>query len=171
MIQQSTRTKVLDKLLASLHGARAGSRDLDIIVSFVLGDTSSDAGKMIQLLVEEGYPWDVISELLDEDLPPYTTSVDAALKGENIVLSAYSRKRGRWAAAQRAKNGRQILAWAATECLARRLAALKALRADPGRPRGAHPPATASPTPPARPAQAATAEAEEGAEEEWKILF
>ena len=83
---------------------------------------------MIQLLVEEGYPWDVISDLLDEDLPPYTTSLDARIPGENVVLSAYSRKRKQWVAVHRLAGGEQLSAWAATECLARRLSGLQAQR-------------------------------------------
>ena len=106
--------------MASLGRAPKGGRELDIVVSFVLGDTSSEAGKMIQLLVEEGYPWDVISELLDEELPAYTSSLDAALPGENVVLAAYAKKRKQWVAVHRRPDGGQISAWAASECLARR---------------------------------------------------
>jgi len=173
MAQVPTRTKILDKLLASLEAADHGGRDLDIIVTFALGETSTEAGRMIQLLVEEGYPWDVISELLDEDLPPYTTALDAAIPGERIVLSAYSRKRKRWLAAHETTSGKKVLSWAANECLARRLAALRALgpRAGSTRPAtetvGAAP-APPRPRPPARPAETNQFS---DAEEEWKILF
>ncbi len=129
MIHQSTRKRVCDKLLESLGGARRGGRELDIIICYLLGDTSSEAGKMIQLLVEEGYPWNVVAELLDEELPPYTTTLDAALPGENIVLALHSPRRGRWAAVHETPAGEQVLVWAASECLARRRAALKAMRA------------------------------------------
>ena len=98
MIHQSTKSKVFEKLIASLESARGGNRELDIIISFMLGDTSTDAGKMIQLLVEEGYSWSVISELLDEDLPPYTSALDAAVPRENIMLALYSPRRAKWAA-------------------------------------------------------------------------
>ena len=172
VLHQSTTTKVFEKLQASLGSARQGGRELDIIVSFVLGDTSTDAGKMIQLLVEEGYPWDVISELLDEDLAPYMTSLDAAMPGENIVLSAYSRKRQQWAAVHRAKDGEQITAWAASECLARRLAGLQAIlrerrqKAAPLAPNGTPQPAPRAKTPHDEPEEPA-----EPAESEWRILF
>ncbi len=129
MIHQSTRKRVCDKLLESLGGARQGGRELDIIIGYLLGDTSSEAGKMIQLLVEEGYPWNVVAELLDEELPPYTTTLDAALPGENIVLALHSPRRGRWAAVHETPAGEQVLVWAASECLARRRAGLKAMRA------------------------------------------
>ena len=119
MVHQHTRAKVLEKLIESLQNADRGSRELDIIVSFVLGDTSSDAGKMIHLLVEESYPWDVIAELVDEDLAPYSTSLDAAVPEENIVMSLYSPRRSRWAAVHRTPAEEHVIAWAATECLAR----------------------------------------------------
>ena len=56
MIHRSTRKRGCDKLLESLGSARRGGRELDIIIFYLLGDTSGEAGKMIQLLVEEGYP-------------------------------------------------------------------------------------------------------------------
>ncbi len=149
MIHRSTRKRVCDKLLESLGSARRGGRELDIIICYLLGDTSGEAGKMIQLLVEEGYPWNVVAELLDEELPPYTTTLDAALPGENIVLALHSPRRGRWAAVHETPAGEQVLVWAASECLARRRAALKAMRATL-LPRPA--PAPAKPAAPAEPA-------------------
>jgi hypothetical protein len=198
MIHQSTRRRVWDKLLESLGGAEAGGRELDIVIHYLLGsqaeDAGGEAGQMIELLVEEGYPWEVVSELLDAELPPYTTALDAALPGENIVLALHSPRRRRWAAVHQTPGGQQVLVWAASECLARRRAALKGLGAKlPAR-------ATAAPASPAKPAapspvkpapgafgpkpapgahgwsrmpEAATpdAEASEEAETEWKILF
>ncbi len=133
MIHQSTRRRVWDKLLESLGGAEAGGRELDIVIHYLLGsqaeDAGGEAGQMIELLVEEGYPWEVVSELLDASLPPYTTALDAALPGENVVLALHSPRRGRWAAVHNTPGGQQVLVWAASECLARRRAALKALGA------------------------------------------
>lgn len=176
MLHQGTKVKVYDKLLSSLGAARQGKRELDIVVSFVLGDTTSDAGKMIQLLVEEGYPWDVISELLDEELPAYTTSLDAAVPGENVVLSAYSKKRNQWVAVQRTADGEQISAWAATECLARRLAGLKSRRAAAqqagAQQSGEHANGSGKGAEPRRPLEPATAGADETESgSEWRILF
>ena len=165
MLHQSTKARVYEKLILSLTNARRGQRELDIVVSFVLGDTTSEAGKMIELFVEEGYPWDVISELLDDDLPAYTTSLDAAAPGENIVLAAYSKKRRQWVAVHRADNGEQISAWAATECLARRLAGLQARQ---------RPNAQASHTQATSPGAPAKKPADQGENEsggEWLILF
>ena len=189
MIHQSTRRRVWDKLLESLGSAEAGDRELDIVIHYLLGaqaeDAGGEAGQMIELLVEEGYPWDVVSELLDAELPPYTTALDAALPGENIVLALHSPRRGRWAAVHKTPGGQQVLVWAASECLARRRAALKSLgaqpraRATPTPARASKPaaPAATEPAPGAqgwsRIAEPATepAQAPEESETEWKILF
>ncbi len=192
MLHQSTKMRIYEKLVASLGRARQGKRELDIVVSFMLGDTTSETGKMVALLVEEGYPWDVISDLLDEDLPAYTSSLDAVLPGENVVLSAYSRKRRQWVAVHRTVDGAQISAWAATECLARRLAGLQARKsaavqaanqrptqaprpaarkapAAPVPPRPAAAPPHARPVRPAAPKPMAKRNTESG--DEWRILF
>jgi hypothetical protein len=195
MIHQSTRRRVWDKLLESLGSAAAGGRELDIVIHYLLGaqteDAGGEAGQMIELLVEEGYPWEVVSELLDAELPPYTTALDAALPGENIVLALYSPRRRRWAAVHKTPGGQQVLVWAASECLARRRAALKGLGAKPSARGGAGAPmrpakpaerAAVEPAPAARGwsrmPEAATqsettpeAEAPEEGEAEWKILF
>lgn len=184
MSQRTTRARVLGKLLESLGTAETGSRELDIVIAYVLGDTSSEAGRMIQLLVEEGYSWDIVSELLDEDLAPYTSSLDAAVPGERIVLSLYSRRRRRWAAVQGSADGPELpgakaLSWAATECLARRRAALRALygqhaqAAAEQKSDAVQPPAAPAPEP-ASPRAATRLPVPDGGEpapKEWKILF
>jgi hypothetical protein len=198
MIHQSTRRRVWEKLLESLGSAEAGGRELDIVIHYLLGtqakDAAGEAGQMIELLVEEGYPWEVVSELLDASLPPYTTALDATLPGENIMLALYSPRRERWAAVHKTPSGQQVLVWAASECLARRRAALKALgaallargAAAPAKP--AVPPApqltprpASGPTPRPVPSvqgwsripesETEEADAPDDGETEWKILF
>jgi len=170
VLHESTKARVYERLLLSLTSARRGQRELDIVVSFVLGDTTSEAGKMIELFVEEGYPWDVISELLDEDLPAFTTSLDAATPGENIVIAAYSKKRRQWVAVHRADDGKQTSAWAATECLARRLAGLQARFGSKLPEAPAQAPGSKIPSAPS-PATNAEDEGETEGGEEWRILF
>jgi hypothetical protein len=117
--------KLLGKVISSLGEAPRGGEDIDIRISVALGDLQSGSAKLLRLFVEEGYDWNVISSLLDEQVPPYTTSLDAKVPGENIVGVLYSRKRGRWAAIHRAPDGREEgPVWAATEALARRAAGL-----------------------------------------------
>ncbi len=195
MIHQSTRRRVWEKLLESLGSAATGGRELDIVIHYLLGtqakEAADEAGQLIELLVEEGYPWEVVSELLDASLPPYTAALDATLPGENIVLALYSPRRGRWAAVHKTPSGQQVLVWAASECLARRRAALKALgaallargAAAPAEPAAPQTAPQTTPGPAPRPApsvqgwsrtpEIATQEADtpEDGEEEWKILF
>jgi hypothetical protein len=117
--------KLLAKVISTLGEAARGGEDIDIRISVALGDLQSGSAKLLRLFVEEGYDWNVISSLLDEQVPPYTTSLDAGVPGESIVGVLYSRKRGRWAAIHRAPDGREEgPVWAATEALARRAAGL-----------------------------------------------
>jgi hypothetical protein len=117
--------KLLAKVISTLGEAARGGEDIDIRISVALGDLQSGSAKLLRLFVEEGYDWNVISSLLDEQVPPYTTSLDAKVPGESIVGVLYSRKRGRWAAIHRAPDGREEgPVWAATEALARRAAGL-----------------------------------------------
>ena len=83
-----------------------------------------------RLLIKEGVSWPTVQETLNEIVPPYSTSLDAALRGEEIVFAIRSAKGRRWGAMQRTASGGEELAWAATEPLARRLAALKSWRAE-----------------------------------------
>ncbi len=117
--------KLLAKVISTLGEAAQGGEDIDIRISVALGDLQSGSAKLLRLFVEEGYDWNVISSLLDEQVPPYTASLDAKVPGESIVGVLYSRKRGRWAAIHRAPDGREEgPVWAATEALARRAAGL-----------------------------------------------
>ncbi len=117
--------KLLAKVISSLGEAPQGGEDMDIRISVALGEMQSGSAKLLRLFVEEGYDWAVVSGLLDEQVPPYTTSLDAGVPGENIVGVLFSRKRGRWAAIHRGPDGREEgPVWAASEALARRAAGL-----------------------------------------------
>src|SRR5690606_13338308 len=85
---------------------------------------------MMELLVNEGYSWKVISEIWEGKVARYTQSLDASIEGENIAFVMKSEKRERWAAVHKAPDGTEYVAWARTEILARRLAALKGILAD-----------------------------------------
>jgi hypothetical protein len=120
--------KLLEKVIVVLGEAPAGGEDLDIRISVALGELQSGSAKLLRLFVEEGYDWTVISSLLDEQVPAYTTSLDAGVPGENVVGVLFSRKRERWAAIHRGPDGREEEpVWAATEALARRAAGLAGL--------------------------------------------
>lgn len=119
----------IDDLIGALEHAPDGGTDLDRRIAFQLGLPIGESDQMIKLLLFEGYGWDVISELVQSENPCFSTSLDARIPGENIVLAMHSSKRGQWVAIHRSAGGVDFLAWAASEPLARRAAALRGLRA------------------------------------------
>jgi hypothetical protein len=175
--------KLLAKVISSLGEAPEGGEDIDIRISVALGDLQSGSAKLLRLFVEEGYDWNVISSLLDEQVPPYSTSLDAKVPGETIVGVLYSRKRGRWAAIHRGPDGREEgPVWAASEALARRAAGLAGIMSQErtgqermGRERMGRDQQVQPELPDKPPRQSAgTGGTEPEAEEEladWKILF
>jgi len=159
----------VDAAISALESAEAGSRELDAMIASALGYSVDESHKVVRLLIAEGYSWNVISEIVGNEVRSFTNSLDAALPGENIVLATYSPRRGRWVALHLAADGQEILAWAGNEILARLAAALRALRAAES---GADPAAEAPPRLAAgRPAVRAAASAAPAEELEWKILF
>jgi len=120
----------LDAVIAELEAATEGTAALDGRVQFgfrVLADRSPD---IAALLISEGISWPTVQAVLDDVIPPYTTSLDAAVDGENVMLVVRSARRKGWGAMQRTSWGGEVMGWAATEALARRLAALKTHRAE-----------------------------------------
>jgi hypothetical protein len=120
------RRQLLEKLLAALASAESGSRQLDLVISYVMDQNGDETGEMIRLLVQEGYAWDAVEGLLREDVPFFTSSLDHPIPDENIVLSLFSPKRKRWIALHKDPDDSLIRGTGETECLARRAAALKA---------------------------------------------
>lgn len=120
--------EALDSLIAELERAQGPSRVLDLRIDYALAARDDERVDIARLMVEEGIGWDTVLQALDERVPAYTGSLDAAVAGETIIFTIRSRKRGAWGAVHRARGGREILAWGATEALARRLAGLLGLR-------------------------------------------
>ena len=120
----------LDELIDALVAAGEGDRTLDMQIEYCLGVALGDRIDIAGVLIKEGISWETVSQTLDARVPEYTSSLDAAVKGENIEFAVKSVKRERWGAMHRSKHRQEFLAWAATEPLARRLAALKGRRAD-----------------------------------------
>lgn len=129
MFTEPNGAQVLDDLTNALQQAENGSRKLDILISFVIGETPARHRPVIKILLEDDSKTALICKLIGEDFPRYTESLDAKLPHENVVLAMYSEARGKWAAAHKPASGEEVVAWAATEVLARRLAVLKALQA------------------------------------------
>ena len=69
------------------------------------------------------------SQQVPDWVPPFTSSLDAALPDENIVSTQHEETSGKWIAVNRDPDGRLYIGIGNTEPLARRIAGLKALDA------------------------------------------
>jgi len=164
MLSNDARQTV-ELLIRELEAAPGGTAALDQRIEQCLATCFAVKANLSELLVSEGVSWATVSETLRDRAPHYTRSLDASLPGEDILFVMRSKARGKWAAVQRSFGGREVLAWGATEALARRLAALKVTAAAFGWTEALAPRA-ASPSPaPAAPAD----EAQDTAE--WKVRF
>ncbi len=161
-------------LIVALQEAPNGDRKLDAMVAYHCGAVSRDVHQMVRLLIDEGSSWDLVFELMEGDIPAFTSSLDASVPGENIVCAIFSTKYQRWAAVNRDEHGAEVLAWAADEVLARRVAGLKAFReqvvADERRAELPGPEIQQPSRAPRRP-EFHLPELGGADEEEWKILF
>ncbi len=120
----------LAALGAEIESATAGNASLDARIHFGFQVAARRATDIAAILIEHGITWPTVEAVVDDQIPAFTTSLDAALEGEDISFVVRSAKRVRWGAMQKARCGKEILAWAATEPLARRLAALRAYCVD-----------------------------------------
>ncbi len=156
----------LDALIAEIESAEVGNAALDARIHFGFRIATRRTPDIAALLIEQGITWPTVEAILDEQIPPFTTSLDAALESEDITFTVRSAKRQLWGAMQKARCGEEVLAWATTEPLARRLAAIRAWRLDLEKSTAA-----ASTTPATLPLkQNARAEAPAG-EKDWEVSF
>ena len=152
-------------LADEIERAAAGSAALDARIHFGFRVATRRSPDIIGLLIEQGITWPTVEAVLDEQIPPFTTSLDAALDGENITFVLHAAKRGRWGAMQKALIGEEVLVWAATEALARRLAAIRTWMVD------LEASAAASTAPAAAPSAPAEQVAPASSEKDWEVLF
>lgn len=117
-------------LAAEIEAAHQGSTALDARIHFGFRVAARRAPDFAALLIDEGITWPTVEAVVAERIPAYSSSLDAALEGEDISFVIRSAKRQRWGAMQKARCGTEVLAWAATEPLARRLSAIRAWQAD-----------------------------------------
>lgn len=126
MDRNNPESDIIKRVISALESASEGSQELDCMISYALELARGEFDQvMMELLVKEGFSWNVISELWGGKVPPYTQSLDCGIEGENIAFAMKSDKRQQWAAVHKALDGKEYLAWAKTEVLSRRLAALK----------------------------------------------
>lgn len=159
----------LDALIAEIEGATVGNAALDARIHFGFRIATRRSPDIAALLIEQGITWPTVEAVLDEQIPPFTTSLDAALDSEDITFSVRSAKRQRWGAMQKARGGEEVLAWAATEPLARRLAAIRAWRLDLEKSDAAS--TTPATLPPQQGTPAETPAETPAREKEWEVSF
>ena len=126
MERTNPESDIIERVVSALEAASEGSQELDCMISYALELARGEFDQvMMELLVKEGFSWNVISEIWGGKVPPYTQSLDCGLDGENIAFAMKSDKRQQWAAVHKAPDGKEYLAWGKTEVLSRRLAALR----------------------------------------------
>lgn len=131
MGEHKRKEGIIGRVVSALGTASTGSQELDCMISYALELARGEFDQvMMELLVNEGYSWNIISEIWEGKVARYTQSLDAAVEGENIAFVMKSERREQWAAVHKAPDGSEYVAWARTEILARRLAALKGILAD-----------------------------------------
>ena len=131
MGEHKRKDGIIGRVVSALETASSGSQELDCMISYALELARGEFDQvMMELLVNEGYSWKVISEIWEGKVARYTQSLDAGIDGENIAFAMKSERREQWAAVHKAPDGTEFVAWARTEILARRLAALKGILAD-----------------------------------------
>lgn len=155
----------LTVLITEIEAAAAGDTALDARIHFGFRVATRRSPDIAALMIETGVTWPTVEAVMDEQIPPFSTSLDAALEGEDIMFVIRSAKRRRWGAMQKARCGEEVLAWAATEPLARRLAAIAAWRVDLEK-------SAAAPQPVAETSRKRDAAGEEVASDsEWEVMF
>ena len=131
MSEHKRKDGIIRRVVSSLETAPHGSQELDCMISYALELARGEFDQvMMELLVNEGFSWNVISEIWEGKVAPYTQSLDSGIEGENIAFVMKSERREQWAAVHKSSDGEEHVAWARTEILARRLAALKGILAE-----------------------------------------
>ncbi len=134
MSQLKRKDDIIGRVMSALETAPHGSQELDCMISYALELARGEFDQvMMELLVNEGFSWDVISEIWEGKVAPYTQSLDSSIEGENIAFAMRSERREQWAAVHKSRDGEEYLAWANTEIMSRRLAALKGIVAEAGK--------------------------------------
>lgn len=116
-------------VLRRLEKAARGDDELDLALHLATG-RSGELNDISLRLLAEGLAASALRDIFSYQVPPYTQTLDAGLPDENVVATVYVEERGKWAAVHRATQGTDFVAWGATEPLARRAAAFKALVED-----------------------------------------
>ena len=111
-------------LIEQLEAAEKGSRELDAEIAVVIWPRLASMAPDTERGPGHWYDPDVGPTYAEN----YTTSLDAGLPDENIIYMAFNFGACLWEAHQYNEGGFPFVGWAHTEALARRIAALKAMK-------------------------------------------
>ena len=99
MGEHKRKDGIIRRVVSAMETAPQGSQELDCMISYALELARGEFDQvMMELLVNEGFSWNVISEIWEGKVAPYTQSLDAGIEGENIAFVMKSERREQWAA-------------------------------------------------------------------------
>src|SRR3546814_6044378 len=81
MSEHTRKDDIIRRVVSALQTAPSGSQELDCMISYALELARGEFDQvMMQLLVSEGYSWNVISEIWEGKVARYTQSLDCAVE-------------------------------------------------------------------------------------------
>src|SRR3546814_19792773 len=94
MSEHTRKDDIIRRVVSALQTAPSGSQELDCMISYAIELARGEFDQvMMQLLVSEGYSWNVISEIWVGKVARSTQSLDFAVEVENIAFVSKSARR------------------------------------------------------------------------------
>src|SRR3546814_7139624 len=81
MSEYNRKDGIIRRVVSALSTAPGGGQELDCMISYALELARGEFDQvMMELLVNEGFSWHVISEIWEGKVAPYTQSLDAGIE-------------------------------------------------------------------------------------------
>ena len=94
MSEHKRKDGIIRRVVSALETALQGSQELDCMISYALEMARGEFDQvMMELLVNEGFSWNIISEIWEGKVAPYTQSLDSGLEGENTTENRIPHRR------------------------------------------------------------------------------
>src|SRR3546814_5621412 len=111
MSEHTRKDDIIRRVVSALQTAPSGSQELDCMISYALELARGEFDQvMMQLLVSDGYSWNVISEIWEGKVARYTQSLDCHVQGQNSALVTKSERRARRPGAHKSAARKQNVA-------------------------------------------------------------
>ena len=92
MSENKRKDGIIRRVVSALETAPHGSQELDCMISYALELARGEFDQvMMELLVNEGFSWNVISEIWEGKVAPYTQSLDRRGPSSPLLASAVSK--------------------------------------------------------------------------------